>query len=340
TNSSGVATGTLSSTAATPKTVSATANGTGITQTQVVTVNPAAASGATSTATVPTTGTAGTATNITVQARDQFGNTVTVGGAAVVVTVTGANAATPAVTDNGNGTYSTSYTPTNAGPDNIAITLNSVAVAGSPFTSTVGSSGTVSPSLSTVAVSPGTITASSGSSQSTITVTVKDQFGNPIGGATVVLAATPTTGNTLTQPVGTTNASGVATGTLSSTSATPKTVSATANSVGITQTQGVTVNPDLVDPTQSTAVVPAGTAAVQTTITIQAKDQFGNNLTSGGATVVVTITGTNPGSAVVVDNLDGTYTATYTPASAGSDTIDITINSTAIQGSPFTSVVN
>ncbi|MGE0352895.1 MAG: invasin domain 3-containing protein, partial [Gemmatimonadales bacterium] len=191
---------------------------------------------------MPSSGTAGTATTISVQARDQFGNTVTVGGATVVVTVTGANAATPAVTDNGNGTYSTSYTPTNAGTDNIAITLNSVAVAGSPFTSTVSGTGTVSPSLSTVAVSPSTITASAGTSQSTITVTVKDQFGNPISGATVVLAATGS-GNTLTQPVGTTNSSGVATGTLSSTAATPKTVSATANGTGITQTQVVTVNP-------------------------------------------------------------------------------------------------
>src|SRR5262249_51414414 len=84
-------------------------------------------------------------------------------------------------------------------------------------------------------------TAAGGASQSTITVTAKDALGNPIQGATVVLAATGT-GNTLTQPVGTTNAGGVATGTLSATVAESKTVSATINAVGITQTATVVVN--------------------------------------------------------------------------------------------------
>ncbi|PYO97626.1 MAG: hemagglutinin, partial [Gemmatimonadetes bacterium] len=76
--------------------------------------------------------------------------------------------------------------------------------------------GTISPSLSTVSASPGAITASTGAAASTITVTAKDASGNPIAGATVVLAATGT-GNTLTQPAATTDASGVATGTISST---------------------------------------------------------------------------------------------------------------------------
>src|SRR5207249_5869760 len=78
-----------------------------------------------------------------------------------------------------------------------------------------------------------------GSGSATITVTVKNASGNPISGATVVLAASGT-GNTLTQPTGPTNASGVATGTLSSTVAQAKTVSATSNRVAITQTATVT----------------------------------------------------------------------------------------------------
>src|SRR5439155_1132477 len=96
-----------------------------------------------------------------------------------------------------------------------------------------GSGSGVSPSLSTVSASPTTLTAGSGSA--TITVTVKNGSGNPISGATVVLAATGS-GNTLTQPSGTTNSSGVATGTLSSTVTGTKTVSATANGTAITQT--------------------------------------------------------------------------------------------------------
>src|SRR5690348_14153585 len=53
------------------------------------------------------------------------------------------------------------------------------------------------------------IVASNGTSQSTITVTARDQFGNPIQGAAVTLGVSPGTGGTLTQPVGTTNPSGV-----------------------------------------------------------------------------------------------------------------------------------
>jgi invasin-like protein/calcineurin-like phosphoesterase family protein len=102
-----------------------------------------------------------------------------------------------------------------------------------------GGSG-VSASLSTVTAAPGTISASNGSITSTITVTAKDASGIPVSGATVVLAATGA-GNTLTQPAGPTDGSGVATGTLSSTAAGSKTVSVRIGGVGITQTANVTV---------------------------------------------------------------------------------------------------
>jgi hypothetical protein len=84
-------------------------------------------------------------------------------------------------------------------------------------------------------------------------VTARDASGNLISGATVVLAATGT-GNTLTQPAGSTNGSGVATGTLSSTVAESKTVSATISGVAITQTASVTV----AAPPNSPPVVNAG----------------------------------------------------------------------------------
>ena len=74
-----------------------------------------------------------------------------------------------------------------------------------------------------------------------VTVTARDPFGNPVSGVTVVLAASGG-GNTVTQP-GLTNASGVATGTVSSTVAGVKTISATVGGVAITQTATVTVDP-------------------------------------------------------------------------------------------------
>jgi Big-like domain-containing protein/invasin-like protein len=151
---------------------------------------------------------------------------------------------------------------------------------------------TVSASLSTVtAASP--ITA--GGAGSTITVTAKDGSGNPISGATVVLAATGT-GNTLTQPAGTTNASGVATGTLASTVAETKTVSATINGTAITQQPTVTVNPGAAAALAYTTQ-PSNTQAnapITPAVAVDIRDQFGNHVNSS-ATVGMAI-GTNPGS--------------------------------------------
>ncbi len=154
-----------------------------------------------------------------------------------------------------------------------------------------GGGGGVSASQSTVTASPTSIAAGSGTS--TITVTAKDASGNPVSGATVVLSATGT-GNTVTQPAGPTDATGVATGVLSSTVAETKTVSATANGTALTQTVAVTVTPATSGPvsaSQSTVVAaptmiaPGGSA----TITVTAKDANGNPVS--GAMVVLAATG-------------------------------------------------
>jgi len=94
-----------------------------------------------STATVPAEGEVGAVTSITIQSKDIFGNNLTVGGCTVVVSVTGANTATPTVTDVGDGTYTCSYTPTSGGTDSVAITLDGTAISGSPYTSEVANIG-------------------------------------------------------------------------------------------------------------------------------------------------------------------------------------------------------
>lgn len=96
----------------------------------------------------------------------------------------------------------------------------------------------VSATLSTVTANPASIAAGGGASL--ITVTVKDQFGAAMSGVTVVLSATGD-GNSLTQPAGPTNSSGVTTGTLSSSVVGTKTVSAVANGTAIAQTVAVEV---------------------------------------------------------------------------------------------------
>ncbi|MEO8294602.1 MAG: Ig-like domain repeat protein [Gemmatimonadota bacterium] len=627
TNVSGVATGTLSSTGAGSKTVSATINGVGVTQTQAVTVDPAAAAAGSSTANVPS-GTPGVQTTITVQAKDQFGNNVTTGGANVQVTVSGSNTAGPiAANDNGDGTYTASYTPASSGPDQVDITLNGTPILGSPFNTIVAvgpatqiqmvtgnnqsapigtslgtrptvivrdalnnpvsgvtvsfavtggggsvspgsvatnangladvgwtlgpSSGTntltasstglsgspvlfsasamlgatataitgqtpnpsaagqnvsvsyavtasvgtptgsvtvtdgvdsctgsvaagtcaialttpgsrtltaqyagdanyngstsagvgqtvaasattttisshtpdpsitgqgitidvsvtsgagiptgsvtvndgtdtcsltlsggagscvltptvpgtktltatyagtasfaassgsvyhqvdagggVSPTLSTLTLSSGTLTASNGSSASTITVTARDALGQVISGATVVLAVAGGTGNNLQQPSGVTNGSGQAGGTFAATGSGTRTISATIDGTTIVQTQDIVVTADVLRPASSTATVPNGQVGAVTTATVQARDQFGNPLATGGASGSFIITGTNFRIGALVDQGNGVYTLQYTPTFSGGDQISFLLNLQGIQGNPYTSTVN
>jgi hypothetical protein len=107
--------------------------------------------------------------------------------------------------------------------------------------------GPVSADGSTIGAAPTTITAGNGSS--TITVTAKDANGNLVVGATVALAATGS-GNTLSAP-GLTDANGVYTGSLSSTAAGDKVVTATAGGTAITQTATVTVTQNIATITQT-----------------------------------------------------------------------------------------
>jgi hypothetical protein len=93
-------------------------------------------------------------------------------------------------------------------------------------------------------------------------------------------------------------------------------------------------------PVTTTATVPnPQTVSTLRTITVQAKKSDGSNMTVGGATVVVTITGTNASTPTVTDNSNGTYTCSDTPGTAGTDSVAITIGGTALTASPYASVV-
>jgi hypothetical protein len=200
-----------------------------------------------------------------------------------------------------------------------------------------GDGGGVSAALSTVSASPGSITAGSGTS--TITVTAKDANGNAISGATVVLAATGT-GNTLTQPPATTDANGVATGSLASTVAGAKTVSAKINGTSITQTVTVTVTPGPVDASQSTvAATPASVVpGTPSTITVTAKDANGNPIS--GATVVLAATGmrtlTQPADTT---SASGVTTGTVSGMMEETIIVSATVNGTGITQTATVEVV-
>jgi len=142
-----------------------------------------------------------------------------------------------------------------------------------------------------------------GGTQSVITVTARDSLNNPIAGATVTLSATGSMNN-LTQPATTTNASGVATGTLSSTVNETKVVSATITVGGnppvtVIQTQNVLVNPAapavlafIRNPNLNTV---AGTVINPVNgVQVSVNDAFGNRVTSAGTTVTVQLNNPPP----------------------------------------------
>ncbi|MHA8056932.1 invasin domain 3-containing protein, partial [Aquirufa nivalisilvae] len=98
----------------------------------------------------------------------------------------------------------------------------------------------------------------------------------------------------------------------------------------------ITVNPASVDAAISTLLptsssITADGASTQV-LTVRAKDEFGNNLSSGGATVTITkLSGTGTISAVS-DAGNGNYTATVTAASAsGSGVFVATIGGAAVK---------
>lgn len=310
-------------------------NGTGIGNSPfTITVNPGNAVGAFSTATVPQSGTSAGTTNIVVQARDGFGNAVLTGGAAVDINVTGANAAAPAVTDVGDGTYTASYTPVTAGPDQIAITLNGVSVSGSPFTSTVNA-GNADAAQSSASVQASVVAGST----SSIIVQTRDANGNALtsGGQTVVVTVA---GSNAATPAVTDNGNGTYAATYLPTNSGSDNVTVALNGVALNGSPFTTaVEAGDPDPDETMATVPDGTAGNPTAISVQARDAFGNDLTTGGATLTIVVTGANNATPIVSDAGDGTYSASYTPGTTGIDNVAVSMNGEPLGDSPFTSTV-
>ncbi|MGH7615339.1 MAG: beta strand repeat-containing protein [Gemmatimonadales bacterium] len=252
---------------------------------------------------------------VQVTARDNQGNTATSFFGNVTLTI-GTNPA-------GNGIL-TGGGPLAASAGIVSFPAASIDKAGSPYTllanatgltgaTSIGFnviSGGVSPTLSTITRAPTSITASSGTITSTITVTARDNLNNAIQGATVVLSATGS-GNSLIQPVATTNASGVATGTLASTVAETKTVSATIDGTLINATTTVGVNPAapklLLFNVHPNTTVATQTIRPATGVQVEVRDTFNNRVTGANISVNIAILN-NP--ATPPGTLSGTTTAT------------------------------
>jgi hypothetical protein len=216
------------------------------------------------------------------------------------------------------------------------LTAAATSLTGATSTAFNISAGVVSASQSGVDVSPASIVA--GSATSTITVTARDAGGNPVSGATVIISAAGG-GTTINQPPGPTNGSGIATGSVSSTAIGMKTVSATANGVAITQQRTVTVTAGPVSASQSTvnaspASIVAGSGT--STITVTAKDAFGNAVS--GATVVLFATGSGNNLTPPSGPTNGSGIATGTLSSANAGTKVISATAAGVSVTQTTSV--
>ena len=171
------------------------------------------------------------------------------------------------------------------------------------FTAT-GTAGAPSASTSEVTAAPTTINAGG---TSTITVTVRDASNNPVAGASVTVSASGS-GNTITPGTASTNASGVATFSFSSTVAEDKVITATASGVLIEDQATVTVQ-RVASTVEITSDEPdASTVGEQVTI------EFTVSGAGGPPTGDVTVTVSNalPGETCSESLTDGSGSCTIT----------------------------
>jgi hypothetical protein len=282
----------------------------------------------------------GGTTSFTLQARDASGNNETTGGLTVAFSLggsTGGQGTFGAVKDNGDGTYSATFTGTMSGANTVVASID-----GSPVTSTPPSI-TVTPGPASPTNSVVTLVSNDVQSGSTTTINfqARDAAGNDLtsGGLDVAFALGNPSANTGAITDFTDNNNGTYSATFTGVIAGGNTITATIAGAPVTSTASVTVTPGPVSLSKS--VLSVSSPAVQlggvTTITLQARDAAGNDLTSGGLSVAATLSSASGGRGTLstfTDNRNGTYSATFTGSADGSNTITPTIG-----GVPMTSTV-
>jgi len=312
---------------------------------------PATAVGTISAATSTISTSAGTvasgnAVTLTLQGKDASGNNMSTGGGTVAFNFSGGTSTGTigATTDNGNGTYTASFTGVIAGAaTTIGATINAAPVTTPKPTVTV-TPGAISPATSIVSVSSDTI--GSGGTV-TLTLQARDAAGNALttGSATVAFTIS---GGTSSGTVGATTDHGNGTYTAiftASNAGTPVTVHATIGASAVTSTlPSITVTAGAASAATSVLSVSRDTVASGAVVVLrlQAKDASGNNLTGGGAVVVFSRSGGTSTGAIsaTADSATGVYTATFTGAIAGTaTTIGATINGAPVSTAAPTIVV-
>ncbi len=325
TSGTGVANFTVVPTASGTFTISATATKNSNIQplTPTLTLNAVTLSSTFSTLSVsPTSVAVNVSSTVTVTAVDNTG--LPVQGANV--TLTGVSNITPSIAitnSSGQAVFSAANNTAGTFPLTATITKgSSSATATGSLTVTA-----VSPTLSTVQISPSNVTVVG--VPRTVTVVVRDTLNNLLPGVLVSLSSTPS-GLTFSPPT-TSNASGIATFTVAGSTTGNYTITATAGSVIISNTVGLTVlnvSPSLTTITPNTATAPVG---VPVTFTVTVRDTA-NNLVAGVPVALTGPSGLTISPAAMFSNTSGQATFTVSKASApvGSFTLIATANSVSI----------
>ena len=320
------------------RTLQFTASGIAAATSNTVTLTVGPASAARSSASVPG-GIAGSATTITITVRDAGQNPVTGEAARLAVAVTGANTASPAVTEIGGGNYRATYTPSTIGTDQIAIRLGGTPIAGSPYTSTITASG-LSDANSSVIASPSQGVVADGADQATVTVTLADPFGNPVSGLSDADFAIVLTGSAVAGVVSEGGTPGRYTFTVTDTVAESVTVTVTAGGTQLSQQPTIGFVPGAIDPARSAVVASptsgvAADGAAASIVTVTLADAHGNAISGlTAANFSLGITGSAQAGTISAGAVPGTYTFGVTNTVAQAVTVTVTANGVQLTQKP------
>jgi hypothetical protein len=283
---------------------------------------------------------AGGTSTVTLQAVDVFGNDLTVGGLNVAFTLASGNGQNTitAATDQGNGTYTATFTGIIAGSNTIAATIDD-----KPVTSTEP----------TIAVTPGPISLAKSQvstvlpsvqlgGETTIVLQGEDAYGNDetSGGVKgISFKLENTTGGQGTISATTDNNNGTYTATFIGTADGSNTIEATNGAAQFASTAAMSVTYSVANLADSAiTLLPAvkkGPVSAQSgvsgaiTVTLQAEYGKNEKETSGGLNVAFNLSSVNGGQGTfgpVTYIGNGQYQAAFTGTLVGSNTITATID--------------
>jgi hypothetical protein len=278
--------------------------------------------------------TAGESFGINITALDEFENKADSYNGTAQLSTTAGSISPSSVSFNG-GEASASVTVSEVGTGQ-TITATDSNITGTSNDFDVESGG-VSASESSVSVDEATQTAGN---SSTVTVLLHDGAGNPVTELANQDFDVSVSGDGNATAVTETGTAGTYTFDVTNETAETVTVTVTADGVALDDQPTITFVAGPGDPSNTTANVPDGTAGNLTTITITVLDQYDNPVSGAAGNLSVEVSGSNDASPSVSENgAAGEYTAAYTPTTAGSDQVAISLNGTPIADSPYTSTV-